>query len=125
MNIKFQRCTILHKEGSPGACLYYTYNKGLKGYFINSLAANNTVSDKIALADIFTYFLKEIVTGMDVYISPFDYLLKHPIVDDFVTDKKTDYEGKTIFKLKPYNDKVAESVAQYIEAQKLKEVANG
>ena len=123
MSIKFQRCTILHKEGSPGACLYYTYNKGLKAYFINSLAANNSVSDKIALADIFTYFLKEIVTDTDVYIAPFDYLLKHPIVDDFVTDEATEYEGKTIFKLKKYDDDVAETVVQYIEAQKLKEVA--
>ena len=60
---------------------------------------------------------------MDVYIAPFDYLLKHPIVDDFVSDEVTEYEGKTIFKLKPYNDEVAESVVQYIEAQKLKEVA--
>jgi len=123
MNIKFQRCTILYKEGFPGACLYYTYRKELKGYFINSLAANNTVSDKIALADIFTYFLKEIVTHNDVYIAPFDYLLKHPIVDDFVTDEATEYEGKTIFKLKKYDDDVAETVVQYIEAQKLKEVA--
>ena len=114
MDIKFQRCTAIHKGN---AFLYYFYDKNLPGYFITSVAIAGTADDKRYFMEVYEYFCTEIVRDRDIYCVLFDNN-----VDVFAKymDSKIEYQGIDLYKVKKYDDI---RILQYHEAQKLKGVA--
>ena len=116
MDIKFQRCTAIHKGN---AFMYYFYDKNLPGYFITSVAIAETVEDKRYFMEVYEYFCTEIVKDNDIYC-----ILFANTVGFFnkYMDSTIEYQGKILHKVKKYEDI---RIMQYYEAQQLKEVANG
>ena len=116
MDIKFQRCTIMHKGN---AFLYYVYDKNLPGYFITSVAISDSVKDKRHFMEVYEYFCTEIVRKKDIYCVLFPNTIT--LFDKYM-DTTLEYQGKTLHKVKKYEDI---RIMQYYVAQQLKEQAHG
>ena len=114
--IKFKRCTAIHKGN---AFLYYMYDKNIPGYFIPSIAIADNVEDKKCFIDIYEYFCTEIVRDRDIYCVLFENTVG--LFDKYM-DTTIEYQGKTLHKVKKYEDI---RIMQYYVAQQLREVANG
>lgn len=111
INIKTRPCTVLHKNN---AFLYYVFNTTLNAYFIYSVAAdgkNNNESTK-ELAEIYEYFLKNIVKNKIAYCRFF----KNSWLNKFMEDDPITYDGVILYKCKNWDNAVVDSkLLQYRE----------
>lgn len=98
MGIKFHHCTVIN---IGQAYLYYRYDKTLMGYFITSIAIANTIEAKRNFVEVLKYFFTEIVRGRDSYCSLFDNSTE--FFSKYTTTSQ-DYNGSTVYKMKPYKD---------------------
>ena len=114
--IKFQRCTVMHKEHS---FLYYFYDKNLPGYFITSVASADKIKGLRNFSAVFEYFCTEIVREDDIYCILFDN--NKGLFDKYV-DSTIKYQDKTLHKVKKFED--IRLLQRYV-AQQLKDVTNG
>ena len=116
MDIKFKRCTMIHKGN---AFLYYVYDKALPGFFITSIAIADHIKDKKDFTEIFDYFCTEIVRDKDIYCVLFANT--EGLFDKYM-DVSREYQGKTLYEVKK-SDEI--KIMQYYIAQQLREEAHG
>jgi len=117
MDIKFTRCTTIHKGN---AFMYYFYDKNIPGYFITSVAIADAVKDKRCFMEVYEYFCTEIVRDKDIYCALFPNTVS--LFGKYMLDETIKYQDKTLHKVKKYEDI---RIMQYYVAQQLKEEAHG
>jgi len=117
VDIKFQHCTVIHKEH---AFLYYFYDKTIPGYFITSVAIADSIRDKRCFMEVYEYFCTEIVRDKEIYCILFKNTVS--LFDKYMTSTQIQHKDKTLYKVKKYEDI---RIMQYYEAQQLRNVANG
>ena len=84
-----------------------------------SIQGNYKVEDKKCFMNVFEYFCTEIVRDKDIYCVLFSNNVN--LFDKYM-DSAREYQGKTLYKLKKYEDI---KIMQYYVAQQLKEQAHG
>lgn len=109
IDIKTRACTVIYKSN---AFLYYVFNNALNAFFVYSVAADgsNNIKSKKALAEVYEYFLKEIVKNNTAYCRFF----KDNWLNQFMEDETIIYDGVVLYKCKHWNKVIVDSkVLQY------------